>query len=220
MVKRNSATDSPRTAKQGVRRGGRPRRDEIETRLEQLLDTAAEIFARHGYAGASIDRIAAAANVGKPTIYARFGSKAGLLKAVVDHVLTHRLVPIDRAIVARTAVEALKEQLANVIAASIDPAFLDLFRLYLNEGRRFPRIFEAFSPQASTHPLLVEQMDRYAEFAGLRVSKDEAASTMLSMAGMVVTMAAAQDGDRAAISPAREASRIVDVCLYGLLERG
>ncbi|AZI35733.1 putative TetR family transcriptional regulator [Caenibius tardaugens NBRC 16725] len=204
---------------QSSRRGGRPRRDEMEGRLFALLDTAAEIFAHQGYAGASIDSIASAARIGKPTIYARYGNKAGLLKAVIQHVLQHRLVPIDRPIIAQTAQGALQEQLANIIAASIAPAFIDLYRLYLNEGSRFPAIFEAFSPQDHTHRLLVEQLERNTAFDTLRVSKDEAASTMLAMAGMLVTMASAQPDYRETIDPSAEAARIVDVCLYGLLKR-
>lgn len=207
------------STKQAGKRGGRPRRDEIEGRLHHLLDTAAEIFAHQGFAGASIDRIASAAQVGKPTIYARYRNKAGLLKAVIEHVLTHRLVPIDRPITARTAQGALAEQLSNIIAASIEPGFLDLFRLYLNEGPRFPALFEAFSPQEHTHRLLVEQMMRHEAFRDLRVSFDEAARTMLAMAGMLVTMAAAQPGYRETLSPIDEAARIVDVCLYGLIKR-
>ena len=209
----------PPPVQPNARRGGRPRREEIEGRRVHLLDTAAEIFARQGYAGASIDHIAAAAQVGKPTIYTRYGSKAGLLKAVIEHVLTHRLVPIDRPIAAKDAQGALTEQLANIIAASIEPAFLDLFRLYLHEGPRFPDLFEAFSPQEHTHRLLVDLMGRHAEFENLRVSRDEAAQTMLSMAGMLVTMAAAQPGFRETLDPGAEAARIVDVCLYGLIHR-
>lgn len=209
----------PPTVQPKTRRGGRPRRDEVEGRRLQLLDTAAEIFARQGYAGASIDHIAVAAQVGKPTIYARYGNKAGLLKAVIEHVLTHRLVPIDRPIAAQDAQGALTEQLANIIAASIEPAFLDLFRLYLHEGPRFPDLFEAFSPQEHTHRLLVDVMGRHDEFTSLRVSRDEAAQTMLAMAGMLVTMAAAQPAFRETLNPAEEARRIVDVCLYGLIHR-
>ena len=191
----------------------------MEGRLHHLLDTAAEIFARQGYAGASIDHIAATAHIGKPTIYARYTNKAGLLKAVIEHVLTHRLIPIDRPLVAQTADAALKEQLANIIAASIEPAFLALYRLYLHEGPRFPALFEAFSPQQHTHRLLVELMQQHGEFAALRVSVGEAADTLLAMAGMIVTMAAAQPDYRDRLSPATEAERIVDVCLYGLIRR-
>ena len=119
---------------------------------------------------------------GDDVLISGYGNKAGLLKAVIQHVLKHRLVPVDRPIAAQTAQGALQEQLANIIAASIEPAFIDLYRLYLNEGSRFPAIFEAFSPQEHTHRLLVEQLERHTAFEALRVSKDEAASTMLAMA--------------------------------------
>ena len=199
----------------GPSRAGRPRRDEIESRLFNLLDTAADIFIRHGYAGTSIDRIASTAKVGKPTIYARFGDKAGLLKAVVDHVLKHRTMPIDRPISARTGVEALKEQLSNLLSASIEPSYVGLFRLYLNEGPRFPDIFAAFSAQGEPHRLLVEQIEKHEEFRELLPRKDELALALLSLNGMLVVTSAVQPGFRETLSPQAEASRFVDICLFG-----
>jgi AcrR family transcriptional regulator len=41
------------------------------------------VFARDGFAAATVDRIAAQAGTTKPTLYARFGSKADLYDAVV-----------------------------------------------------------------------------------------------------------------------------------------
>jgi AcrR family transcriptional regulator len=46
-----------------------------------MLDAACAEFAALGPHGASVDRIAAAAATTKATVYARFGSKAGLLEA-------------------------------------------------------------------------------------------------------------------------------------------
>ncbi|HXW06187.1 MAG TPA: TetR/AcrR family transcriptional regulator [Vicinamibacterales bacterium] len=56
---------------------GRPRRDAASSR-QRLLDAAAAEFAAHGFAGASVDRIAAAAGLNKAMIYYHFASKAGL----------------------------------------------------------------------------------------------------------------------------------------------
>lgn len=52
----------------------------------ELLWAASEVFAREGFAGASVARIANQAGATKPTLYARFGSKADLYAATVrDH---------------------------------------------------------------------------------------------------------------------------------------
>lgn len=203
------------------RRGGRPRREDAERRILHLLDTAAGIFIRDGYAGASIDRIAAEAGVGKPTIYTRFESKANLLKCVIEHMLNNRLVAIDDQIASRTAVGALKEQLANILTASVEPAFLGIFRLFLTEASKFPEIFAAFyaTTEQQSKQLLLRQLARYPEFGSTRLPHDEIAGLLLGMASSVVMMASVQPELRDMLSPEAEANRIVDVVLYGALER-
>lgn len=49
-----------------------------------VLDAAAKLFARHGVEHVSMDAIAAAAGVGKGTLFRRFGDKAGLAAALLD----------------------------------------------------------------------------------------------------------------------------------------
>lgn len=48
-----------------------------------ILDATATLLAEHGAAGVTMDRVAAAAGVGKGTIFHRFGSRAGLLYELV-----------------------------------------------------------------------------------------------------------------------------------------
>lgn len=66
-----------------------------------LLWAASEVFAREGFAGASVARIAVQAGATKPTLYARFGSKADLYDATVrDHakaIRSHLFAAYDRA---------------------------------------------------------------------------------------------------------------------------
>ena len=49
-----------------------------------VLDAAARLFRKHGVAAVSMDAVAAAAGVGKGTLFRRFGDKAGLATAVLD----------------------------------------------------------------------------------------------------------------------------------------
>jgi len=49
-----------------------------------VLDAAATLFREHGVAGVSMDAVAAAAGVGKGTLFRRFGDKAGLAVALLD----------------------------------------------------------------------------------------------------------------------------------------
>lgn len=53
-------------------------------RREQLLDTAAKLFAVHGYAGATTSQIAKAAGVTEPIIYRHFESKRDLFIALIE----------------------------------------------------------------------------------------------------------------------------------------
>lgn len=49
-----------------------------------ILQVALELFAARGYDGVGVQEVAAAAGVTKPTLYHYFGSKAGLLEALLD----------------------------------------------------------------------------------------------------------------------------------------
>ena len=53
-------------------------------RRDQLLDTAQQVFTARGYAAAAMDDVAEAAGVTKPVLYDHFGSKDGLLAAVIE----------------------------------------------------------------------------------------------------------------------------------------
>jgi len=53
-------------------------------RREQLLDCAAELFARHGYARATTAELARAAGVTEPIIYRHFDSKRDLFIALIE----------------------------------------------------------------------------------------------------------------------------------------
>ncbi|MEO1512276.1 MAG: TetR/AcrR family transcriptional regulator [Planctomycetota bacterium] len=53
-------------------------------RREQLLDTAAELFAQQGYARATTSQLAKAAGVTEPIIYRHFKSKRDLFVALIE----------------------------------------------------------------------------------------------------------------------------------------
>jgi AcrR family transcriptional regulator len=60
----------------------RTRRAELaEATRRRVLDAALHLFVERGYRSTTIESIAEAANVSVETIYKRFGSKAGMLKA-------------------------------------------------------------------------------------------------------------------------------------------
>ena len=92
-------------------------RPSSEAKREAILDAATEAFFEAGFAGASIEAIAQAANVSKVTVYNHFGDKKGVFTAAVEREcelmrgnfevqpdlagsLRHRLTAIGEAMVA------------------------------------------------------------------------------------------------------------------------
>ncbi|MEU4370871.1 TetR/AcrR family transcriptional regulator [Micromonospora chersina] len=61
----------------------RERADAARNRVA-VLDAAATLFREHGVEGVSMEAVAAAAGVGKGTLFRRFGDKAGLATALLD----------------------------------------------------------------------------------------------------------------------------------------
>lgn len=69
----------------GLNTGKKPRHRPVDlAKREAILDAARDEFFTAGFAAASIEAIAVAANVSKVTIYNRFGGKEGLFSAVVE----------------------------------------------------------------------------------------------------------------------------------------
>ncbi len=63
-----------------------PRRERADAARNRarILASAEALFAEHGVGAVSMDQIAAAAGVGKGTLFRRFGDKAGLAVALLD----------------------------------------------------------------------------------------------------------------------------------------
>ncbi len=55
-------------------------------RRTQLVDSAEAVFVEQGFAAASMDDVAKRAGVTKPVLYDHFGSKDGLLAAVISRL--------------------------------------------------------------------------------------------------------------------------------------
>jgi len=61
-----------------------------ETRA-RLLQAAAEVYALHGFGGATLDQVAAHANMTKGAVYDHFGNKENLLLALMEEYLAGQL---------------------------------------------------------------------------------------------------------------------------------
>jgi AcrR family transcriptional regulator len=99
-----------------------------EQTTERILDGAAAAFAKAGYAGTSMEEIAAAAGVSKLLLYRDFAGKRELYQAVLERTLAR--------ITARVPAEASNAALRALIAAArADP---DGFTLLFRHAAREP----------------------------------------------------------------------------------
>jgi AcrR family transcriptional regulator len=87
----------------------------------RLLDAAAELFAERGVDAVSVDAVADAAGRTSGAVYAHFGSKQGLLLALLDE-WAHSLVTVIAAEfeLSMTVEERLRAVAANVITSPSD----------------------------------------------------------------------------------------------------
>lgn len=103
-----------------------------------ILDAARRVFIEHGFRGASIELIVAAAGVSKPTVYHHFGSKERLFAAILEEAVEQILLPLhangDDSDPRRTLLEIARSY-ARVL---LSPDMIEFHRLALSEASRFP----------------------------------------------------------------------------------
>jgi AcrR family transcriptional regulator len=75
--------DVARGGSEGRQRPGRPRASANDA---AILDATEQLLGRRGYEAMTIDQVAAAAGVSKPTIYLRYRSKRELVAAMIDRL--------------------------------------------------------------------------------------------------------------------------------------
>ncbi|MFG2679925.1 TetR/AcrR family transcriptional regulator [Streptomyces sp. NPDC048392] len=69
----------------GIEEDERCLRADAARNRARLLEAAERLVAEHGAAGLTMEAVAAAASVGKGTVFRRFGDRTGLLAALLDH---------------------------------------------------------------------------------------------------------------------------------------
>src|SRR5271165_5880064 len=89
--------EEPKTGPGPRGQGGRPTREEAAQRDERLIEVATNLFMERGFEGTSIDAVAEAAGVSKPTVYSRYHDKKGLFAAVLRRRIQRWLAPLSAA---------------------------------------------------------------------------------------------------------------------------
>ena len=101
-------------------------------RREQLIEIARTLFAERGFDGASVEEIAARAEVSKPVVYEHFGGKEGLYAVVVDREVQQLLGMMRDALTAGQP-RVLLEQAAFALLDYVEQSS-DGFRILVRDS--------------------------------------------------------------------------------------
>ena len=96
---------------------GRPRAFDTDQALHQAM----KVFWRLGYEGASLAELTRAMGINAPSLYAAFGSKEGLFKAVLDHYEARRQRCLGDILSASTAREVAVRLVFGLVDVVTDP---------------------------------------------------------------------------------------------------
>ncbi len=131
---------------------GVPRRQfNRKAKERRILDAALSVFAATGYSGASMDAIAANAEVSKPTLYQYFGSKEQLFAAMMLEKRDEMLGVFDNP--SPSLVRDLVDFAWHYAQTVMRPDLLSLARLIIGEAQRFPQIGRAYQASGPDHML-------------------------------------------------------------------
>lgn len=172
-------------------------------KFDQVVRGAATIFMRDGFAGASVDDIARAAQVSKATLYSYFPDKPHMFEAAM-RAETARLegsftldIPPDL-----DPAQAIPLIVARIAEWLDDPARLTLCRVHLAEAPRFAELSACFHDTLAhvLHGAIRPYLDRWVATGQLRLDDTEVAAQQL------IALSGASLPDAMLLSPADKVS--------------
>ena len=161
--------------------GGRPTREEAVERDRRILAIAASLFEQRGFEGTTIDALAEAAGVGKPTLYARFRDKGELFAAVfrmrVETVLAPVAAEADAAAERHEQTDlprVLRTIGVLLLERSLSPDSIALNRVIVAEAQRFPELAQLAHAEGwlRCNGLVAELLRSYAQAGAIEISPD------------------------------------------------
>lgn len=164
-----------------------PRRQQNRIMRERrILEAAITVFSRSGYTGTTMDAVAAAAGLSKPTLYQYFDGKDALFTAMMagkrDDMLVAFQSPRPEAMVAQ-----LHDFAWHYAETVMRPDFLSLARLIIGEAARFPQLGRAY--QASGPDRVLAGMMTYldAQRAAGRLAFEDAELAAQDLWGLILS---------------------------------
>jgi AcrR family transcriptional regulator len=153
---------------------------------KRILTAALKIFSESGYSGASMDAVAVAAGLSKPTLYQYFDSKEQLFATMMLQKRDDMLLPF-REPGAGDMVAQLHRFAWAYADTVMQPDLLSLARLTIGEVQRFPEIGRAYQA-AGPDQVLKGLMDYLtAQRAAGRLSFDDAELAAEDLWGLILS---------------------------------
>lgn len=153
--------------------GQLPRRTQAERRAEsenRLLAAAAEIIASEGYTAATLERVGERAGFSRGLASRKYGSKDGLIEAVIWRVSAHVHEQVDRAI---DGVADPLDQLLRLFDTFVDLVMTD------TSVRAYFVLFSAMiANRLDTRPVFDEVQQRFGERVAALITEAQAAGSV------------------------------------------
>ena len=168
------------------------RTERAEATRRRVLEAAVRLFVEHGYRATTIESIAEAADVSIETIYKRFGSKAGMLKAAREAALADApepgeffefpAPPIEEALRADTDPKRMLQALSEFSAGRIE-RLAPYHRMLRSAGTGDRELGEYIAADhAARRGRQRDNINTIAAHRELRLRPDEAADTYSALA--------------------------------------
>ncbi len=138
----------------------------VAEKRKAILEAAVATFARHGYHGTNLQRVAAAAGMGKSSLYHYFPTKEALFAALADELLRHEAALFASTANTTTPAPERLRLLLDVITGLLDewtkagPLLVDFLRE--PQGRR--RVRQTFRAARAALVQLVKDGQRAGLF--------------------------------------------------------
>ena len=184
----------------------------------QIIEAAVAEFQDKGFAAASMDRISAAAEVSKRTVYKHFESKENLFRSIVT-VLSDRIA--DSLNIQYRQGVPIRDQLTDLAWAEgrllISPDVMAMARMIVSETLRNPELAAETQGKIDSTSAITEMMRAATEDGQLQMSDpDAAAEEFLALIKAKAFWPVLFGAD---IVTETEMANIVDSCVTMILSR-
>jgi TetR/AcrR family transcriptional regulator, mexJK operon transcriptional repressor len=202
-----------------------PRRSQLKR--EHVRAVAQRLFVDGGFAGTSMDAVAAAAGVSKPTLYRYYQSKEALFAEVLRDLSVRRVWQDSPPVTAATPITtraqlhaALLAIARSVVPRLLDPTYLGLLRVLIAEIPRFPHLADLYREAVLQEgPRVLSAVLGRARAAGLvAIPRPEVAARLVigPLLSYVLTEGLLATPETARLPSIEDLSALVDLVIAAL----